>query len=52
MNQKSDDVRGTKRKPEDEGDREDAKGQDSMIVSCLSEEDLTKREIHEASRRG
>ena len=45
---KSDDVRGTKRKPEDEGEREDAKGQHSVMVSCLSEEELTRRDIHEA----
>ena len=44
MDHRSDDVRGTKRKPEDDGERKDAKRQDNMIVSCLSEEELTKRE--------
>ena len=50
LNHKSDDVRGTKRKSEDEGDRENAKRQDSMIVSCFSEEELTNRDTRKASR--
>ena len=41
VERESDDVKGTKAKPEDEGEREDAKRQDSMIMSCLSEEELT-----------
>ena len=41
----SDGVRGTKRKTED-GGHEEGKRQDSMIVSCLREEELMKREIH------
>ena len=39
-----------KRKPEDEGECENAKGQDSMIVRCLREEKLTKGDIQETSR--
>ena len=39
----SDDARGTQRKPEDEGERENAKRQDRMIVSCLSGEKSTRR---------
>ena len=50
MNHKSDDVRGKKKKPEDEGDREDTKRPDSMIVSCLNEEKSTNRDTHGASR--
>ena len=51
MNNKGDDVRGTKRIPEDDGDREDAKKQESMIVSCLSgKKEWTRRDTHEASR--
>ena len=38
MDHPSDDVRGTKREPQDEGYREDAKRQDGMIVSRLSTE--------------
>ena len=41
----SDDVRGTKRKSEDDGERDDAKRQDSMVVNYLREEELTKRDI-------
>ena len=41
-----DDARGTKRKTEDEEEHEEAKRQDSMIVSCLREEEFTKRDIH------
>ena len=44
MDHKSGDVRGTKRKPEDEVERDDAKRQDSKIVSCLREEELTRRD--------
>ena len=43
-------ARGTKRKPEDEGEPEDAKRQDRRITSCLSEEESTRRDVHEASR--
>ena len=50
MDHKSDDVRSIKRKPEDEGEREDAKRQDNMIVSCSREEELTRRGIHETLR--
>ena len=48
MDHPSDDARGTKRKTENEGEHEEAKGQDSMVVSCLRVEELTRREIHEA----
>ena len=37
-----------KRKTEDEGEREEAKRQDSVIVCCLREEELTGRDIHDA----
>ena len=33
---------------EDEGEHEEAKRQESMIVCCLREEELTRRDIHEA----
>ena len=36
------DARGTKRMTEDEGEHEEAKREDSMIVSCLREEELTR----------
>ena len=44
------DARGMKRKPEDERKRADAKRQESMIVSCLSGEESTRRGIQEALR--
>ena len=49
----SDNARGTKRKTENEGEHEVAEGQDSMAVSCLRVEELTRRDIHEeATTRG
>ena len=44
MGHSSDDARGTKRRPEDEGEREAAKRQDSMFVSSLREEELTRKD--------
>ena len=38
---------GTKRKADYEGKHEEAKRQDGMIVSCLREEEVTRRDIHE-----
>ena len=35
MDQPSGDMRGTKRKAEDEGEHEEAKRQDGMVQSCL-----------------
>ena len=49
MDRTSDDARGTKRKPGDEGEREDAKRQDNMIVRSLREEG-SRRDTHEALR--
>ena len=48
MDHPSDNARGTKRKTENEREQEDAKRQDRMIMSCLSEAELTRRDIHEA----
>ena len=48
MDHPSDGARGTKRKTEDEGEREEAKRQDRMIMSWLREEELTRRDVHEA----
>ena len=45
-----DNARGTMRKPEDEGERENAKRQDSMNTSCFSEQESTRREIQEVLR--
>ena len=45
-----DNARGTMRKPEDRGERETAKRQDSMITSCLSEQESTRRDIQEVLR--
>ena len=50
MDHTIEEARGTKRKPEDEGEREDGKRQESMIVSCLSGEESTRRDIQEALR--
>ena len=50
MDHSSDDARGTKRKPEDEGEREEAKRRDNMIMSSWSEEELTRRDTQEALR--
>ena len=50
MDRTGDDARGTKRKPEDEGEREETKRQDNMIVSSSREEELTRRDTHEALR--
>ena len=50
MDRTGDDARGTKRKPEDEGEREETKRQDNMIVSSSREEGLTRRDTHEALR--
>ena len=47
MDQPSDDVTGTKREAEDEGEHEEAKRQDDMIVRCLLKEEVTRRDIHE-----
>ena len=47
MDQPSDDVTGTKREAEDDGEREEAKRQDGMIVRCLLKEEVTRRDIHE-----
>ena len=44
MDHTIEDVRGMIRKPEDEGEREDVKRQESMIVSCLSGEESTRRD--------
>ena len=41
-----------KRKAEDEREHEEAKRLDGIIVSCLREEVLTRRESHEAVRAG
>ena len=38
----SDDARGTKKSTEDDGEHEQEKRQDSMIVNCLSEEVTVK----------
>ena len=48
MDHTSDKVRGTKRKTEDKGEHEEAKRQDSMIASCLREEELTRRDTQKA----
>ena len=50
MDHEIDDARGTKRKPEDEGEREDIKRQDRTVVSCLSGEKSTRRDVQEALR--
>ena len=48
MDHPSDDVRGTKKKAEDEVEHEETKKKDGVIVSCLREEEATRRDIHEA----
>ena len=48
MDHPRNDARGTKRKTQVNGEHEEAKRQNSMIVSCLREEELTRRDIHEA----
>ena len=48
MDHPSDDVRGAKSTAEDEGEHAEAKREDGMIVSFLREEEVTRRDIHEA----
>ena len=48
MDHPSDGVRGAKSTAEDKGEHEEAKREDGMIVSFLREEEVTRRDIHEA----